>query len=102
MICNPKQQKKYLFEIGVTFFQIRYKYQIIILKFKQNKMKKVILAIAIVSVTFAACNNGDSKESTKPDSTAVKTDSPAVVAPKVDSPAVVAPKVDSPKVEKKK
>lgn len=62
-------------------------------------MKKVILALAIVSVSFVACNSSEEKA-------APKTDSPAVVAPvkvdspvvKVDSPAV---KVDSPKVEKK-
>ncbi len=63
-------------------------------------MKKVILALAVVSVTFAACNNGgDSKETSKTDSLP-KVDSPAVVAPKMDSPAVVAPKMDSPKVNK--
>jgi len=49
-------------------------------------MKKVILALAIVSVAFAACNNGDKKVdettskdttvvSTKPDSVMVVTDS---------------------------
>lgn len=44
-------------------------------------MKKVILALAIVSVSFAACNNaGESKETPK-DST------PVVETPKVDSPA---------------
>ncbi len=49
-------------------------------------MKKVILALAIVSVAFVACNNdGEAKEA--------KTDSPAVEAPKADTAA--APKVDS-------
>lgn len=44
-------------------------------------MKKVILALAIVSVAFVACNNeGETKE-------AAKTDSPVVEAPKVDTPA---------------
>ncbi len=47
-------------------------------------MKKVILALAIVSVAFVACNNeGETKE-------AAKTDSPAVEAPKVDTPAAPA------------
>jgi len=64
-------------------------------------MKKVILALAIVSVSFVACNNSEEKETPKTDSPAVapaKVDSPAV---KVDSPAVAPAKVDSPKVEKK-
>lgn len=52
-------------------------------------MKKVILALAIVSVAFAACNN----EGTKPETPAA--DSTKVEAPKVDSPVVVAPVVDS-------
>ncbi len=39
-------------------------------------MKKVILALAIVSVSFAACNNGDEKATT-----------PAVDSPKVETPA---------------
>jgi len=46
-------------------------------------MKKVILALAIVSVSFAACNNSDKKEETP-----ATTDSPAVAPAKVDSPAV--------------
>lgn len=45
-------------------------------------MKKVILAFAIVTVAFVACNNGETKEEP------VKTDSPAVETPKVDTPAV--------------
>lgn len=64
-------------------------------------MKKVILALAIVSVSFVACNNSEEKETPKTDSPAVapvKVDSPATAPVKVDSPAV---KVDSPKVEKK-
>jgi len=37
-------------------------------------MKKVILALAIVSVSFAACNNGETKtEETKSDTTTVVT-----------------------------
>jgi hypothetical protein len=65
-------------------------------------MKKAILAFAIVSVSFVACNNDDKTET--------KTDSSTLVAPKVDTP-VVAPKVDTatapkmdstaPKMEKK-
>lgn len=52
-------------------------------------MKKVILALAVVSFAFVACNNdGEAKE-------APKADSPAVETPKVDSPAVVAPVVDT-------
>jgi hypothetical protein len=39
-------------------------------------MKKVILALAIVSVSFAACNNGDKKEETTTTS-----DTTTVVAP---------------------
>ena len=34
-------------------------------------MKKVILALAIVSVTFAACNDGKTSETTKTSDTAV-------------------------------
>lgn len=41
-------------------------------------MKKVILALAIVSVSFAACNDGAKKEET-----------PAVDSPKVETPAPV-------------
>lgn len=47
-------------------------------------MKKVILALAIVSVSFAACNNGETKEAPKD----------SVVAPVVaDTTAPVAPVV---------
>ena len=45
-------------------------------------MKKVILAFAVVSVTFAACNGGDSKTDATKDSTkpaVVDTMKPAVV-----------------------
>ena len=63
-------------------------------------MKKVILALAIVSVSFVACNNSEEKEAPKTDSPAVKIDSPAVAPMKVDSPAVAPVKVDSPKVTK--
>jgi len=53
-------------------------------------MKKVILALAIVSVSFAACNNGGETE-------VVKTDSPVVVeTPVVDT--VKVPVVDTVKV----
>ncbi|HMK02747.1 MAG TPA: hypothetical protein VK489_01090 [Ferruginibacter sp.] len=40
-------------------------------------MKKVILALAIVSVAFAACNNGEKKvdETTKSDTTVITTPS---------------------------
>jgi len=51
-------------------------------------MKKVILALAIVSVSFAACNNSGEKE-------APKADSPVVEAPAApatpDTTAPVAP-----------
>jgi hypothetical protein len=40
-------------------------------------MKKVILALAVVSVSFAACNSGDKK-----------TETPATDSPKVETPAV--------------
>ncbi len=46
-------------------------------------MKKVILALAIVSVSFAACNN--SGESTEP-----KTDTPAVETPAPAAPDTAA------------
>ena len=45
-------------------------------------MKKAILAVAIVSVTFAACNSGDKKTETtetKDTSTVVKKDTMTVV-----------------------
>ena len=58
-------------------------------------MKKVILALAIVSVTFAACNEGGKTETPVVDSPKVETPVPAPVI--VDSPAV---KVDSPAVAK--
>ena len=74
----------------VTFYYFGYKYQIIILKFKQIKMKKVILAMAIVSVTFAACNGTETKD-------APKVDTPAVVAPVVDTTPAAAPVVDTTK-----
>ena len=44
-------------------------------------MKKVILALAIVSVSFAACNNEDNKAATPAgDTTKVETAPPAPVA----------------------
>lgn len=47
-------------------------------------MKKVILALAIVSVSFAACNNSDKKEGETPATdTATKVEAPA--APAVDT-----------------
>lgn len=49
-------------------------------------MKKVILALAIVSVSFAACDNGEKKAET-----------PAVDSPKVETPAPVAPVADTTK-----
>jgi PBP1b-binding outer membrane lipoprotein LpoB len=52
-------------------------------------MKKVILALAIVSVSFAACNNADKKEETPAvDTTAAPAPAPAVdttKAPVVDT-----------------
>ena len=42
-------------------------------------MKKVILALAIVSVSFAACNNGEKKEET----TTTNSDTTTVVTPAV-------------------
>lgn len=46
-------------------------------------MKKVILALAIVSVTFAACNGGETKETPA-------VDSPKVEAAPVETPAPAA------------
>jgi hypothetical protein len=44
-------------------------------------MKKVILALAIVSVTFAACNDGKTEETTTTsDTTTVVTPAPADTA----------------------
>lgn len=40
-------------------------------------MKKVILALAIVSVSFAACNNSDKKEGETPAADTTKTEAPA-------------------------
>mgnify|MGYP007073627306 CR=1 FL=1 len=53
-------------------------------------MKKVILALAIVSVSFAACNNAEKKEGETPaaDTTATTPAAPAVdttKAPVVDT-----------------
>jgi hypothetical protein len=42
-------------------------------------MKKVILALAVVSVTFAACNNSGSDNAAKADSTKTKVDSSKAV-----------------------
>jgi hypothetical protein len=53
-------------------------------------MKKVILALAIVSVSFAACNSGETTETPKADTTPV-VETPAPVAPVVDTMAPVAP-----------
>ena len=59
-------------------------------------MKKVILALAVVSVTFAACNNGENKDTPKTDSTVKKMDSTVTkmdsTVKKVDS---LVKKVDS-------
>lgn len=46
-------------------------------------MKKVILALAIVSVSFAACNNGETKTEEKP------SDTMTVVTPKMDTTTMV-------------
>ena len=48
-------------------------------------MKKVILALAVVSVSFVACNNGEDKkvEETK------TSDTTTVVTPKMDTATVV-------------
>lgn len=46
-------------------------------------MKKVILALAIVSVSFAACNNAGEETP--------KADTPVIESPKVDSPVIVVP-----------
>lgn len=47
-------------------------------------MKKVILALAIVSVSFAACNNGGETEAAKTDSVPpVETPAPVVDTVKV-------------------
>ena len=69
-------------------------------------MKKVFLAVAVVTVALVACNNEaetktDAPKTDSPVVVAPKADSPVVAAPKADSPVVAAPKVDSPKVEKK-
>lgn len=47
-------------------------------------MKKVILALAIVSVSFAACNNGETKTTEEKPS-----DTTTVVTPKMDTTTVV-------------
>jgi hypothetical protein len=72
---------KFLFKKSwVTFFQSRYKRQIISTQLKNIKMKKVLFALAIVACA-TACNSGSSE---------AKTDSTAT--PAVDSSAA---KVDS-------
>lgn len=49
-------------------------------------MKKVILALAIVSVTFAACNNGETKtDEVKTSDTAVVTTTPDTTMVVTDS-----------------
>ena len=53
-------------------------------------MKKVILALAIVSVSFAACNSGEATTETAVDSTATPVETPAPVAP-VDTTAAATP-----------
>ncbi|MFM6924295.1 MAG: hypothetical protein ACKOU7_02245 [Ferruginibacter sp.] len=42
-------------------------------------MKKVILALAIVSVSFAACNNNEKKEEATPAADTTKVEAPAPV-----------------------
>ena len=48
-------------------------------------MKKVILALAIVSVSFAACNSGETKETTE----TTKDTTTIVTAPTADTMKVV-------------
>ena len=61
-------------------------------------MKKVIMALAIVSVSFAACNSGDKKtDEPKTDSTAAVKKDTAMTAPKADSTAKMAPTADTSK-----
>jgi len=57
-------------------------------------MKKVFLALAVVTVALVACNNEEKKVE------GTSSDSPKVEAPKADSPVVAAPKADSPAVKK--
>ena len=60
-------------------------------------MKKVIMALAIVSISFAACNSGDKKtDGTKTDSTAAVKKDTAVMAPKADT-TKMAPAADTSK-----
>lgn len=62
-------------------------------------MKKVILALAIVSVTFAACNGGESKTETPADTTKVEAapvETPAPAAT-TDTAAAAAPVADTTK-----
>jgi|GWRWMinimDraft_16_1066024.scaffolds.fasta_scaffold26387_1 hypothetical protein len=54
-------------------------------------MKKVILALAIVSVSFAACNSGESTETPKVDTPAVAAPVEAAPVAPVDTTAPAAP-----------
>ena len=77
--------------------RIGYKCQIIILKSKRQKMKK-LFAIALIAVSFAACNSAETKtEEAVTDSAAAIVDSAAsAAAATVDSTAsAAAAKVDS-------
>ena len=62
-------------------------------------MKKVFLALAVVTVALVACNNEEKKVE------GTGNDSPKVEAPKPDSPvvapAVAAPKAETPAVKEK-
>jgi hypothetical protein len=66
-------------------------------------MKKAILALAIVSVAFTACNNGGSEDTKKDSATVVTTDStkgPVVTADTTKKDTVKLPVVDSSKLKK--
>ena len=67
-------------------------------------MKKVFLALAVVTVALVACNNEEKKvEPTSKDTTPVVSskDSTPVAAPAVDAPKADAPKADAPAVKEK-
>ncbi len=48
-------------------------------------MKKVILALAVVSFAFAACNSGETATETPAADSTPKVETPAPVAPVVDT-----------------
>jgi hypothetical protein len=77
--------------IRVTFFPFAYKHQNLLFKTtKKTKMKK-FLAIALIAVSFTACNEGEKKAEETP---AATTDSAAAAtapaAPAADTTAKVA------------